>query len=137
MTEIAEIVPGVRRYRSVAAADAILARFAPDIDAGYTPNLYAYSLAFVNQEYNYSAAVSFALGAVVACGLIGLGHYTASGMSELAWWRHVHIWVDIACGVAVVACRMVISGAMVASWIAVDMALRSRRASNKSNDSLF
>ncbi len=35
------------------------------ITPGYTPNLYAYSLAFVNQEYNYSAAVSFALGAVV------------------------------------------------------------------------
>jgi len=35
------------------------------ITNGYTPNLYAYSLAFVNQEYNYSAAVSFALGAVV------------------------------------------------------------------------
>ena len=34
-------------------------------------------------------------------GLIGIGHYTASGMSELAWWRHVHIWVDILCGVAV------------------------------------
>jgi multiple sugar transport system permease protein len=35
------------------------------ITSGYTPNLYAYSLAFVNQEYNYSAAVSFALGTVV------------------------------------------------------------------------
>lgn len=35
------------------------------ITHGYTPNLYAYNLAFVNQEYNYSAAVSFALGAVV------------------------------------------------------------------------
>jgi len=34
-------------------------------------------------------------------GLIGLGHYTASGMSELAWWRHVHIAVDFLCGVAV------------------------------------
>jgi multiple sugar transport system permease protein len=31
----------------------------------YTPNLYAYYLAFTNQQYNYSAAVSFALGAVV------------------------------------------------------------------------
>src|SRR6266568_5000918 len=31
----------------------------------YTPNLYAYTLAFTNQQYNYSAAVSFALGAVV------------------------------------------------------------------------
>jgi multiple sugar transport system permease protein len=31
----------------------------------YTPNLYAYTLAFTNQEYNYSAAISFLLGAVV------------------------------------------------------------------------
>lgn len=30
----------------------------------YTPNLYAYNLAFTNQEYNYSAAVSFGLGAI-------------------------------------------------------------------------
>ena len=36
-------------------------------------------------------------------GLIGLAHYTAPGMSNLAWWRHVHIWVDIVCGVAVLA----------------------------------
>ena len=36
-------------------------------------------------------------------GLIGLGHYSAPGMSQLAWWRHVHIWVDIACGAAVLA----------------------------------
>jgi len=34
-------------------------------------------------------------------GLIGIGHYTASGMSELAWWRHVHIAADFLCGVAV------------------------------------
>ena len=34
-------------------------------------------------------------------GLIGIGHYTASGMSELAWWRHVHIGIDILCGIAV------------------------------------
>ena len=34
-------------------------------------------------------------------GLIGIGHYTASGMSELAWWRHVHIGVDFLCGGAV------------------------------------
>ena len=36
-------------------------------------------------------------------GLISLGHYTAPGMSELAWWRHVNIWVDILCGVSVLA----------------------------------
>ena len=41
------------------------------------------------------------LAVYAGSGLIGLGHYTAPGMSELAWWRHLHIWVDIACGVAV------------------------------------
>lgn len=35
------------------------------IGPAFTPNLYAYSLAFTNQQYEYSAAVSFALGAVV------------------------------------------------------------------------
>ena len=35
------------------------------ISESFTPNLYAYSLAFTNQQYEYSAAVSFALGAVV------------------------------------------------------------------------
>lgn len=35
------------------------------ISNNYTPNLYAYTLAFTNQDYNYSAAVSFAIGAVV------------------------------------------------------------------------
>ena len=32
----------------------------------YTPNLYAYALAFTDQQYNYSAAVSFMLGAMIA-----------------------------------------------------------------------
>ena len=36
------------------------------INSNYTPNIYAYNLAFVNQEYNYSAAISFVLGGVVA-----------------------------------------------------------------------
>jgi multiple sugar transport system permease protein len=31
----------------------------------YTPNLYAYNLAFTTQQYNYSAAVSFILGGIV------------------------------------------------------------------------
>ena len=30
----------------------------------YTPNLYAYNVAFTNQQYNYSAAISFVLGTV-------------------------------------------------------------------------
>lgn len=36
------------------------------INSHYTPNFYAYTLAFTNQQYNYSAAVSFVLGGVVA-----------------------------------------------------------------------
>jgi multiple sugar transport system permease protein len=35
------------------------------IDSAYTPNLYAYSLAFISQETNYAAAVSFFLGLVI------------------------------------------------------------------------
>lgn len=31
----------------------------------YTPNLYAYTLAFTNQQYSYSAAISFTLGSIV------------------------------------------------------------------------
>ena len=37
------------------------------IDSSYTPNLYAYALTTANQQYNYAAAVSFVLGAVIAC----------------------------------------------------------------------
>ena len=44
----------------------IMATLAPTVIGDhYTPNLYAYTLAFINQQYNYSAAVSFTLGAIV------------------------------------------------------------------------
>jgi multiple sugar transport system permease protein len=47
----------------------IMTQVAPEvIRSDYTPNLYAYSLAFSNQQFNYSAAVSFLLGAVVFVG---------------------------------------------------------------------
>ncbi|NTF44355.1 carbohydrate ABC transporter permease [Rhizobium rhizogenes] len=36
------------------------------INSHYTPNYYAYTLAFTNQQYNYSAAISFVLGGIVA-----------------------------------------------------------------------
>jgi hypothetical protein len=36
-------------------------------------------------------------------GLISIGHYAEPGMSELAWWRHLFIWVDITLGAAVLA----------------------------------
>jgi hypothetical protein len=34
-------------------------------------------------------------------GLISLGHYSEPGMSELAWWRHVSIWIDITLGTSI------------------------------------
>lgn len=44
----------------------IFAALAPSaISPSFTPNLYAYNLAFTNQQYSYSAAISFALGIVV------------------------------------------------------------------------
>jgi multiple sugar transport system permease protein len=36
------------------------------IGTDWSPNLYAYNLAFVNQDTNYAAAVAFILGAVIA-----------------------------------------------------------------------
>ena len=36
------------------------------IDNGYTPNYYAYNLAFTNQDVNYAAAIAFLLGIVIA-----------------------------------------------------------------------
>ncbi len=44
----------------------ILRTIAPNvIGNGYTPNLYAYYLAFVGREINYAAAIAFLLGAVI------------------------------------------------------------------------
>ncbi|MCT2582301.1 carbohydrate ABC transporter permease [Actinophytocola gossypii] len=43
----------------------VMSRFAPQISAGYTPNLYAYNQAFAYSDFHYSAAISFALGFVV------------------------------------------------------------------------
>ncbi|AZZ53238.1 MULTISPECIES: carbohydrate ABC transporter permease [Rathayibacter] len=38
------------------------------IDASYTPNIYAYTLAFSYNQFNYASAISFALGLVVFLG---------------------------------------------------------------------
>jgi len=44
----------------------IMSTLAPNVIGDhYTPNLYAYTLAFNDQQYNYSAAISFTLGAIV------------------------------------------------------------------------
>ncbi|WP_433179819.1 carbohydrate ABC transporter permease [Actinoallomurus sp. CA-150999] len=46
----------------------VLRPLAPTISPSYTPNLYSFSLAFQYSQFNYSAAISFALGAVVFVG---------------------------------------------------------------------
>jgi multiple sugar transport system permease protein len=44
----------------------LIQRLAPTvINSSYTPNVYAYSLAFTSQQVNYAAAVSFLLGSVI------------------------------------------------------------------------
>ena len=46
---------------------------------------------------------SLCLAVYSGSGLVGIGHYLVPGVGDLAWWRHVHIGLDIACGVAVLA----------------------------------
>ncbi len=44
----------------------LLRSIAPNvIGTAYTPNIYAYNLAFINQEINYAAAIAFLLGFVI------------------------------------------------------------------------
>jgi len=45
----------------------LLKNLAPNvIDNAFTPNYYAYNLAFINQDVNYAAAIAFLLGVVIA-----------------------------------------------------------------------
>ena len=45
----------------------LLANIAPTaVGDSFTPNLYAYNLAFINQDVNYAAAIAFLLGVVIA-----------------------------------------------------------------------
>lgn len=49
------------------AEPSLLNAIAPDaISNSFTPNYYAYNLAFINQELNYAAAIAFLLGVVIA-----------------------------------------------------------------------
>ena len=34
-------------------------------------------------------------------GLIGFGHYTVPGATDMVWWRQTHVVVDIVCGIAI------------------------------------
>src|SRR5690242_17532767 len=46
-------------------------------------------------------AASIALTAYSVSGLIGFGHYTVSGATDMVWWRQTHIVADILCGIAI------------------------------------
>jgi hypothetical protein len=57
-------------------------------------------LVLLYRERVSAAAACLAIYSI--SGLIGLGHYMVPGVGELPWWRHAHIFADIACGVAIV-----------------------------------
>ncbi|MBT2538992.1 carbohydrate ABC transporter permease [Arthrobacter sp. ISL-69] len=63
LTVIFSIIGTFQLFNEPSLLDSI----APDaISNGFTPNYYAYNLAFVNQDVNYAAAIAFLLGAVIA-----------------------------------------------------------------------
>ena len=41
---------------------------------------------------------SVALTAYSVSGLIGVGHYTVPGATDMVWWRQAHVVADILCG---------------------------------------
>ncbi|MBW9211155.1 hypothetical protein KV100_15975 [Mumia sp. zg.B21] len=43
-------------------------------------------------------------------GLIGIGHYTVEGATDMVWWRQTHVVVDIVVGISLLA---------FAAWVAV------------------
>jgi hypothetical protein len=44
---------------------------------------------------------AIALTAYSVSGLVGFGHYTVPGATEMVWWRQAHVVVDILCGLAI------------------------------------
>jgi Na+/proline symporter len=48
-------------------------------------------------------AAAICLAIYAGSGLVGLGHYTVDGATEMVWWRQAHVVADILCGVAVLA----------------------------------
>jgi hypothetical protein len=44
---------------------------------------------------------AWALTGYAVSGLVGLGHYTVPGATEMPWWRQAHVIADIICGVLI------------------------------------
>ena len=47
------------------------------------------------------APAAACLAAYSVSGLVGLGHYTVAGATDMPWWRQLHVVADIACGIAI------------------------------------
>jgi hypothetical protein len=49
---------------------------------------------------NRTTAACVALTAYSVSGLVGIGHYTVDGATDMVWWRQTHVVADILCGIA-------------------------------------
>lgn len=45
------------------------------------------------------AGAAVAIAVYSGSGLVGFGHYTVAGATDMVWWRQVHVIADIICGV--------------------------------------
>ncbi|MEJ7715635.1 MAG: hypothetical protein WKF40_08020 [Thermoleophilaceae bacterium] len=86
----------------------------PEPTSGPAPSRALIALSwFVFTAFGAAGLVLFArrrIRPAVAClavysvsGLVGLGHYTVPGATDMPWWRQLHVIADIACGIAVLA----------------------------------
>ena len=50
-----------------------------------------------------TAAAAVCVALYSGSGLVGLGHYTVAGATDMVWWRQLHVVADILCGIALLA----------------------------------
>lgn len=77
LTSIFAIITATQLY----SEPSILSRFTNGINDGYTPNMYAFSVAFGNGQFNYSAAISITLAVIVfilSFGFVGFARFLRS-----------------------------------------------------------
>jgi hypothetical protein len=49
-----------------------------------------------------ATAAALCLAVYSGSGLVGFGHYTVRGATDMVWWRQAHIVADILCGIAMI-----------------------------------
>jgi hypothetical protein len=62
--------------------------------------------AYVLLRRGRTTAAAICLALYSGSGLVGLGHYTVPGATDMPWWRQAHIVADITCGVALLTCAL-------------------------------